>query len=152
MEHFEREVARRADAAAEAYRRACERRDRTRQRARELLAEIRRRFVQAARCSGNCLGVRYLDRVGADRAVGYALVWNECPPRRQLCLRLDEAHGVVRWELASPGLRRSRMGSVAVLDFRTEFLDRLIYALLEQESWRRSRVPPVEPASAQARG
>ena len=152
MDDFEREIVRRSAAAAEAYDRKLYGQNRRRQRARQALAEVRRQFVRAARYSEGRLRVQYLDASDSDRAVGYALVWAECPPRRLLCIRLDEASSEFHWELAAPELRLSRDGRVAALHFRPEFRDHLIYALLEQASWERSRVPSVEPELSQARG
>jgi hypothetical protein len=141
VEEFNREITRRADAAARVYRRTHP----GPQPARESLAEVCRRFVRAALYSDGRLRVRYLYGPHADRAVGYALVWAEYPPRRELCIRLDEARGLFHWELASPELGLSRAGCTRTVDLRPAFLDRLIYALLEQESWQRSRIPGVEP-------
>ena len=152
MENFEREIARRSAAAAATYDRKLYGQNRRRQQARKALAEVRRQFVRAALYAESRLRVQYLEAPESDRAVGYALVWAECPPRRELCIRLDEASSELRWELASPELRPSRAGRVGVPDFQPEFLDQLIYALLEQETWRRSRVPSVEPALSHARG
>ena len=143
MEDFKREIAQRVDAAVKEYHRRRGRPERTRQRARQLLVEVRRRFVQAALHSDSCLRVRYINEPGVDRAVGYALVWVKCPPRRELCIRLGEGHRVIEWELASPDLGISRAGRLGALDFRPEFRDELICALLEQESWERSRIPTV---------
>src|SRR5215216_8034485 len=91
MDDFEREIARRAAAAAEKYDRKLYGQDRRRQQARKALAEVRRQFVRAALHSESRLRVQYLDASESDRAVGYALVWAECPPKRELCIRLDEA-------------------------------------------------------------
>ena len=152
MEHFKREIARRADAAVEAYGRGRAWRNQRRQQARKALAEVRRRFVCAALYSEGRLRVQYLDASESDRAVGYALVWAECPPRRELCIRLDEANSELHWELAAPELRLSRAGRVDALHFGPEFSDQLIYALLEQKTWRVSRFPSAQPVLSQAWG
>jgi hypothetical protein len=141
---FERQIARRAAAAVEVYDRQSGGQDRSHQRARQVLAEVRRRFVRAALYSESRLRVQYIDRPSSDRAVGYALVWAECPPRRQLCIQVDEGRAEIQWELASTDLRSSRRGTVGALHFRPEFRDQLIYALLDQASWQRSQVPSVE--------
>ena len=145
MEDFEREIARRADAALEAHDREHGALDRSRQQAGASLKHVLRRFIQAQLYSDIRLRLQSLNRPGTDEVVGYALVWDACPPLRELIIRADEAGGEIQWELAAPELGRARTGRVDALDFRPEFLDALIYALFEQESWQRSEVPSLDP-------
>jgi hypothetical protein len=147
MDDFKREIGRRAAAAVEAYDRKRDGRDQGRQRARKALAEVRRRFIRAAMHSESRLRVQYINEPDSNRAVGYALVWAECPPRRELCIRLDKTRGEIQWELASTELDISRSGRAGALHFRPEFRDQLIYALLDQASWERSEVPSVKPGA-----
>jgi hypothetical protein len=118
MEDFKREIARRADAAATTYLRERDRPIRARQRARKSLAEVRKRFVQAALHSDSCLRVYYQHEPGTNRALGYMLAWTAFPPRRQLCIRLGEDRAMLEWELVSPELGISRASRVDALDFR----------------------------------
>ncbi len=117
-------------------------------RAREKLAEIRRRFVRAELSAGGRLRVEYLDSVSGDRAIGYALLWCGASPRRELCIRVRESLGVVHWELVSPDLGRSRTGGPGFDEFRSEQLGRLIEALLDQDSWGRGKVPNIPGAAS----
>ncbi len=151
MDEFGQEIARRAQAASEAYQRRRRRPQQRRENARAVLSEVRRRFVCAALAADGRLKVHYLDSSREDRAVGYALSWSECRPHRDLCVRLDEVREELQWELASTDLRLSQRGSARTREFAPELLlDRLIYALLDQETWQRSILPkiPLDNAGA----
>ena len=147
MQDFEREIVRRAEAAVDVYRRRRGEPDRGRQRAREALTAVRRRFVQAALYSDSRLRVHYISGARADQVVGYGLIWAECPPRRELCIRLDAGRGAIEWELAAPELRLAKSGRVTANHFDAEFLDELIFALLDQDGWERSQIPSVGTGS-----
>ncbi|HYZ00902.1 MAG TPA: hypothetical protein VFA92_05360 [Candidatus Binatia bacterium] len=57
-----------------------------------------------------------------------------------------------RWALLGMHVSRGHGMTPDAYREQFEFRDRLIYALLEQETWRRSRVPRIEPALSQVRG
>jgi hypothetical protein len=79
-----------------------------------------------------------------ERAPGiHRIEWTATHPPRCLWVKVDEPTCTIQWAWAQDHQLRGEWQAVDAFDFEEGFLDRLVLALAEQETWARGDLPSV---------